>query len=113
MATTSKTTTVNYTPENEAFLAANYPTMGVEALAEKLGKTGRSVIAKLSRMGLYVKPERLSKTGEKVVRKNDLADAIGAVLKMTEPEITGLAGAPKTALQKIFTALANSKPIEG
>ena len=105
--------TVNYTAENESFLSANYPTMGIETLAEKLGKSTKSIIAKLVRMGLYQKPERLAKNGEKVVRKNELADAIGAVLKMTESEISGLAGSPKTALQKIFTALANSKPIEG
>ena len=110
MATVTKP--VNYTPENETFLAANYPTMTVEALAETLGKTTRSVIAKLSRMDIYVKPAKVAKDGNPVVRKNELADAIGAVVRMTESEVTGLSGSPKTALQKIFTALANSKPLE-
>lgn len=110
MATSTKT--VNYTPENETFLAANYPTMSVEKLAETLGKTTRSVIAKLSRMDIYVKPAKVAKDGNPVIRKNELADAIGAVLQLSESEISGLSGSPKTALQKIFSALANSKPLE-
>ena len=106
------TKTVNYTPENESFLASNYPAMSTEMLAEKLGKSVRSVVAKLSRMDIYVKPTKVAKDGNPVVRKNELADAIGAVLQLSESEISGLAGSPKTALQKIFSALANSKPLE-
>lgn len=83
----------------------------VAAFAEKFGKTVKSVIAKLSREGVYQKKEYVSKTGEKPEKKDSVADAIGAVLKMTESEIESLTKANKTALQKIFTALANSKPI--
>jgi uncharacterized protein with ACT and thioredoxin-like domain len=105
---------VNYTPEQTAQVVEMYKAGSTPAMiAEKLGKSARSIVAKLSREQVYVKPEKLAKDGSPVVRKNELADAIGKVLQMTEAEITGLAGSPKTALQKIFSALANSKPIEG
>ena len=83
----------------------------VAAFAEKFGKTVKSVIAKLSREGVYQKKEYVSKSGQKPEKKDSVADAIGAILKMSDGEIDSLAKANKTALQKIFTALANSKPI--
>lgn len=114
MASTSKTVTVNYTPEQTAQMVADYQAgLNTAAIAEKLGKTVRSVVAKLSREGVYQKKEYTTKTGEKAVKKDAHADAIGAILKMTEAEIESLTKANKTALVKIFTALANSKPIEG
>ena len=83
----------------------------VAAFAEKFGKTVKSVIAKLSREGVYQKKEYVSKSGQKPEKKDSVADAIGTILKMSDGEIDSLAKANKTALQKIFTALANSKPI--
>ena len=113
MAKTEKT--VNYTPEQSAELVAAYladaSEKTVATFAEKFGKTTRSIIAKLSREGVYKKKEYQTKTGEAVQKKNALADAIGAILKMTEPEITSMEKVNKTALQKIFSALANSVPI--
>ena len=104
-----------YTPEQTIELVDAYkvnPTPETVAeFAEKFGKTVKSVIAKLSREGVYQKKEYVSKTGEKPEKKDSVADAIGAILKMTESEIDSLTKANKTALQKIFTALANSKPI--
>jgi transposase-like protein len=107
---TSKT--VNYTPEQSAQMVADYQAgVTVEAIAESLGKTVRSVVAKLSREKVYVAKTYVSKTGAPVVKKDAHADAIGAILKMTEAEIESLTKANKTALVKIFEALANSKPI--
>lgn len=115
MATSTTTKPVNYTAEQTAKMVADYvaaPTKAtVEAIATALGKSTRSIVAKLSREKVYVKPVAVAKDGNPVVRKNELADAIGAVLKMSESEVSGLAGSPKTALQKIFTALANSVPM--
>lgn len=112
--------TVNYTPEQTAFMLAQYvPTATeaerkaqVESFAAKFGKSARSIVAKLSREGVYVAKTYVTKTGEKSVKKDEHADAIGAVLKMTEPEIESLTKANKTALVKIWAALANSKPLE-
>lgn len=112
MATTK---TENYTAEQVAAMLSAYnelPTKAtVESLASKMGKSTRSIIAKLSREGVYQKAERVSKSGAPVQKKDGIADAIGAVLKMTEAEVESLTKANKTALDKIFKALANSKPI--
>ena len=106
---------LNYTVEQTEKAKADYLSgVSVETIAESLGKSARSVIAKLSKEGVYKAKEKVSKlTGEKPVKKDAHADAIGAVLKLTEPEIESLTKANKTALIKIFTALANSRPIDG
>lgn len=106
------TKAVNYTPEQTAQMVADY-TAGVstETIAENLGKSVRSIVAKLSREGVYKAKEYVSKTGEKPVKKDAHADAIGAVLKLTEAETESLTKANKTALAKIWQALANSQPV--
>jgi len=114
---TAKAKVVNYTDVQTAAMVEAYTAAPnkatVEALAEQMGKTVRSVIAKLSREKVYVAAERTTKTGEKIVKKDQTADAIGAVLKLTEAETESLTKANKTALAKIFKALAESKPIDG
>lgn len=105
---------VNYTPEQTAKMVQQYAEgVSVETLAKELNKTVRSVVAKLSREGVYKAKEYKTKTGDKPVKKDAHADAIGAVLKLSEGEIDSLTKANKTALEKIFKALAMSKPIEG
>jgi len=102
---------VNYTPEQTALMVADYKAgIAVETIAESLGKSVRSVVAKLSREKVYIPKTYISKTGEKPVKKDVHADAIGAVLMLTESETESLTKANKTALVKIFAALANSKP---
>ena len=70
------------------------------------GKTTRSVVAKLSREGVYKKKEYVSKTGETPVAKDTLADKIGALCGLTEPETESLTKANKTALQKILSKVS-------
>jgi hypothetical protein len=113
MATSSKTPAVNYTPEMTAVMISRYvdENVTVEKIAEELGKSVRSVVAKLSREKVYVAKVRTSKNGEPVVKKDETADAIGAVVQLTEAETESLTKANKTALVKIFKALANSKPL--
>jgi hypothetical protein len=104
--------TVNYTPEQTAKMVADYSAgVTVETIAENMGKTVRSVVAKLSREKVYKAKEYKTKTGEAVVKKDAHADAIGAILKMPENDIESLTKANKNALRAIFEALANSKPI--
>jgi len=101
------TKNVNYTPEQTLAMVADYVSgVSVETLAQTLGKSVRSVVAKLSREKVYVAKVYVSKTGEKPVRKDAHADAIGAVLKLTEAETESLTKANKTALEKIFAALS-------
>lgn len=83
----------------------------VEAFATKFGKTQRSIIAKLSTMGVYAKKEYLNKRGEKPVQKEETASAIGKILGFTDSEVASLEKANKTAINKIFSALANSRPL--
>ena len=104
--------TVNYTAEQTAEVLSLYAAgTDVVEIAERFGKTARSIIAKLSREGVYQKKTYTTKTGEAVQKKDQTADAIGAILRMTESEIESLTKANKTALKKIFDALANSLPV--
>ncbi len=103
---------VNYTPEQTAKMVADYSAgVTVESIAETMGKTVRSVVAKLSREGVYRKKEYVSKTGEKPVKKDAHAEAIGAILQLSEGEVDSLTKANKSALKTIFEALANSRPV--
>lgn len=93
---------VNYTAEQTAKMVADYAEgVTVEAIAEALGKTVRSVVAKLSREGVYKKKTYTTKTGEAVVKKDAWADYIGQALGMTEADTESLTKANKTALAKI------------
>jgi len=104
--------TVNYTPEQTAQIITDYQSgVSVEQLAMAMGKSVRSVVAKLSREGVYQKKAYKTKTGEAVVKKDAHADAIGAILRLPENDIESLTKANKSALKAIFDALANSKPI--
>jgi hypothetical protein len=104
--------TVNYTAEQTQSLIADYQSgVSVEQLAMQLGKSIRSVVAKLSREGVYQKKQYKTKTGESVVKKDSVADAIGAILRLPENDVESLTKANKSALKAIFDALANSKPV--
>jgi transposase-like protein len=106
------TKTVNYTPEQTLKIVADYQAGAtVESIAETMGKTVRSIVAKLSREGVYKKKMYTTKSGKPVQKKDQTADAIGAILRLTEAETESLTKCNKTALQKIFDALAQSKPL--
>lgn len=103
---TSAAKAVNYTVEQTSMMVAEYtanPTAAtVEAIASKLGKTVRSVVAKLSREGVYKKAERVSKTGQAIIKKDDLATQFQKIFNLTEAEADSLTKANKTALVKII-----------
>jgi len=104
--------TVNYTPEQTQKMINDYQSgVSVETIADNLGKTVRSIVAKLSREKVYIAKEYKSKTGETPIKKDVHADAIGAILRLPENDIESLTKANKNALKAIFEALANSKPI--
>ena len=96
----------NYTPEQEASMIADYQAgVTVEAIALTLGKTVRSVVAKLSRSKVYTAKTYVSKSGEAVVKKDELADKIGSFLGASEAEIESLTKVNKTMLKLIMEAL--------
>ena len=68
-------TKTNYTPEQTTQLVAGYQAgETVEQLAQAMGKTVRSVVAKLSREGVYVAKQRAQ--GQHRVRKAELVDQL-------------------------------------
>lgn len=97
---------VNYTPEQATKMVEDYTSgVTVEAIALELGKTVRSIVAKLSREKVYKAKEYKTKSGETVVKKDELADKIGAFLDATESEIESLTKVNKTMLKKILDKL--------
>lgn len=104
MANTAKTPkAVNYTAEQTAKAVADYQAgITVEAIALALGKSARSIVAKLSREKVYVAKVYKTKTGEAVAKKDDLADKMATVFDLTEAEADSLTKANKTALKKIL-----------
>ena len=75
-----------YTPEEEAKLK-EYPHKSAEELAAQLGKSKRSVIAKLSKLGVYVRPPRVTKAGDPIISKAELVAEIEAKLEAEFPTL--------------------------
>lgn len=73
-------------------------------LADEMGKSARSVIAKITRMALpYATKEPTTKNGDPVVKKGDLVARIGEVV---EGNLEGLDKAPKAALHALARFVA-------
>ena len=104
---------VNYTPEQTAKMIADYTAgVTVETIAVELGKTVRSVVAKLSRENVYKAKEYKTKAGETPMKKDATADEIGKLVSLSEGEIDSLTKANKTALVKVL-AMLNAKRSDG
>ena len=106
MVSLKKIPVVNYTPEQTVQVVALYQSgIAVEQIALDMGKSVRSIVAKLSREKVYVAKVATSKNGEPVVKKDMVADAIASLVNLSESEAESLTKANKTALQKIFECL--------
>lgn len=104
--------TVNYTAEQTAKMVADYQAgMTVDAIAETLGKTVRSVVAKLSREKVYVAKAYKTKSGETPIKKDVHADYIGEMLGLTEADTESLTKANKVALAKIADFIRAEKTL--
>jgi hypothetical protein len=75
----------------------------VDALAKELGKSVRSVIAKLSREGVYVAQQRQTKSGDPVVRKAQLVSMLEVHFETTLPS---LVKASKVDLEHLIKAVS-------
>ena len=99
--------TANYTEQQTKEMVAQYeaaPTKEtVVAIAEKLGKNTRSVIAKLSREGVYKAQPRTTKRGEPVVLKQELVNIIQEHFGDESPS---LVKASKVDLQKLIDKIS-------
>lgn len=104
MATTNKA--VNYTTEQTADAIAQYATgASIDAIATALGKSTRSVIAKLSREGVYKAKEYKTKTGGTVIAKETFVELIANALNVDTEKLGGLEKANKATLEIIYKAL--------
>lgn len=101
-----KTVKVNYTPEMTAKAVADYAAgMPVEAIAAALGKSTRSIVAKLSREKVYVAKTYTAKTGEAVTSKAELVEAIAVKLGVASEVVGSLESATKVALKLVLENL--------
>lgn len=97
---------MSYTQEETHAIVKEYtaePTREtVDAIAARIGKSTRSVIAKLAATGVYQTPERTTKTGEPIVKKEEMVESIEAALGITVPT---LVKAGKQDLAKLAEAV--------
>lgn len=84
----------------------------IEELAKQFQKGIRSIIGKLTRHNVYVAKNKTATGKSGSQTKQEISQAIGNVLNLSDPERDSLETAGKSALSKIFQALAMSKPIE-
>lgn len=101
-----------YTPEQTELCISKYkqnPTQEtIDALCLELGKSKRSVIAKLTKSGLYSRKPYLSKTGELPRTKESLATEIGELISLQDFEAESLTKASKSCLIKILKYLKDA-----
>ena len=91
-----------YTKEEEEKLK-EYDGTNVDQLAAALGKTKRSVIAKLAKMGLYITQPRKTKTGDDIISKADLVADIETALGYEFPTLVKAGKGDLRLLAKILT----------
>jgi len=97
-------TTQNYTPAQTAEIVARYQAgETVEALATALGKTTRSIVAKLSREGVYQAKTRA--TGTARVRKAELVDKLAQACGVAPEVFESLEKANHDVLEALVAKL--------
>ncbi len=91
----------NYTPSMLATIKG-YDSLNKDVateIAREIGKSPRSVIAKIKSMGLpYTVQRPVRKDGSAISRKADTVAAIAKALDMELEDLDGLAKAPRSAL---------------
>ena len=105
---------MNYTEETTAMMVEKYlaePCMDtVLWLSEKLDKTPKSIIGKLSREGVYKRAIYKSKSGELPVTKVELVNNIAENLGIEVENLVGLEKSPKATLKTLEVATGALQP---
>jgi hypothetical protein len=97
---------VNYTPEMTATLVEGFKAgETVEALATKIGRSVRSVTAKLSKEGVYKAKEKTA--GKREMLKAEMVAAISTEIGVSEEVLESLEKATSPALMAVLKALRN------
>ena len=95
---------MNYTPEQTAQAVADYQAgVSVEAIAQAIGKTARSVIAKLSKEGVYVAKGKTA--GKRDMLKSEMVSEIAKLVGKTDEQVESLEKATGPALMAVLTQL--------
>lgn len=96
--------TANYTPEVTATVIEGYKAgKSVEVLASEVGKTVRSVIAKLAKEGLYKAAEKTA--GKREMLKAEMVSEISKEIGVAEEVLESLEKATGPALMAVLKAL--------
>ena len=104
---------VNYTEEQVDYMVKAYsdqPTREtVNALADELNKSVKSIIGKLSREGVYKKTVYKTKTGEDPITKKELVEELASILDISANSIVGLEKSPKADLKNLVLTLRENE----
>lgn len=99
----------NYNEQETYMLVNEYldsPTpVKVEELAERLGRSKKSIIGKLSREGVYRRESYTTKTGERPITKVEIVQNIADSLGVELHSLEGLEKSPKASLKNLEEAL--------
>jgi len=97
---------MSYTEEITAEIineySANPSRETVDQISARIGKSARSVIAKLAAAGVYQTPVRTTKTGDAIIKKEELVTDIEKWLSIEAPT---LAKTGKLDLKRLHTAI--------
>lgn len=103
---TAQTTQVNYTEAQTAQMVQDYVAGAtVDSIAEALGKSVRSVVAKLSREGVYKAKTKAKGVGRQT--KADLTRYVEDLLKLDEGSLGSLQKGSHEALEALAARLTN------
>jgi len=99
---------MNYTEKQTEMIVEHYsanPSLEtVEILAEKLSKSPKSIIGKLSREGVYQRAIYKNKVGDLPVTKMEIVNTIADNLGIEIENLAGLEKSPKEALKNLEVA---------
>lgn len=100
--------TVNYTDEQVAKAKADYLAgVTVEVIAAELGRTVRSVIAKLAREGVY--KAKAKEAGKREMLKAEMVAEIAKLVGKSEEQLESLEKATGPALMAVLEALREAQ----
>ena len=101
----------NYTPEQTKLIVETYtasPTKEtVEALATQLGKTARSIVAKLAMEKVYKAPAKAE--GKRAMLKSEMVAEIAKLTGKSEEVLESLEKATGPALMAVLVALREAE----
>ena len=103
----------NYNAKQVDFMieeySANPNRETVDRLADKLNKSIKSIIGKLSREGVYQKAIYKTKTGGVPITKSEIINNIADVLDANGERLKGLEKAPKQELKYLYSIVKDKQ----